>query len=33
MSCRWLKWTVKSHIGSIFTKLGVRDLAAAIVYA
>jgi DNA-binding NarL/FixJ family response regulator len=25
--------TVKSHIGSIFTKLGVRDRAAAIVYA
>lgn len=25
--------TVKSHIGSIFAKLGVRDRAAAIVYA
>ncbi|MGH8979370.1 MAG: response regulator [Acidimicrobiia bacterium] len=25
--------TVKSHIGSIFSKLGVRDRAAAIVYA
>jgi DNA-binding NarL/FixJ family response regulator len=25
--------TVKSHVGSIFTKLGVRDRAAAIVYA
>lgn len=25
--------TVKSHIGSIFTKLGVRDRAAAIVFA
>jgi DNA-binding NarL/FixJ family response regulator len=25
--------TVKSHIGSVFTKLGVRDRAAAIVYA
>jgi DNA-binding NarL/FixJ family response regulator len=25
--------TVKTHIGSIFTKLGVRDRAAAIVYA
>lgn len=25
--------TVKSHVGSIFTKLGVRDRAAAIVFA
>ena len=25
--------TVKSHVGSIFSKLGVRDRAAAIVYA
>jgi DNA-binding NarL/FixJ family response regulator len=25
--------TVKTHVGSIFTKLGVRDRAAAIVYA
>jgi DNA-binding NarL/FixJ family response regulator len=25
--------TVKSHVGSIFTKLGVRDRAGAIVYA
>lgn len=25
--------TVKSHVGSIFTRLGVRDRAAAIVYA
>lgn len=25
--------TVKSHVGKIFTKLGVRDRAAAIVYA
>jgi DNA-binding NarL/FixJ family response regulator len=25
--------TVKSHVGSIFTKLGARDRAAAIVYA
>jgi DNA-binding NarL/FixJ family response regulator len=25
--------TVKSHVGSVFTKLGVRDRAAAIVYA
>lgn len=25
--------TVKSHIGRIFTKLGVRDRAAAIVFA
>lgn len=25
--------TVKSHIGRIFTKLGLRDRAAAIVYA
>ncbi len=25
--------TVKSHIGSIFSKLGVRDRAAAIVFA
>ncbi|HET8583426.1 MAG TPA: LuxR C-terminal-related transcriptional regulator [Jatrophihabitans sp.] len=25
--------TVKSHIGRIFAKLGVRDRAAAIVYA
>lgn len=25
--------TVKSHIGHIFTKLGLRDRAAAIVYA
>jgi DNA-binding NarL/FixJ family response regulator len=25
--------TVKSHVGSIFAKLGVRDRAAAIVYA
>ncbi|HCS57720.1 MAG TPA: DNA-binding response regulator [Gordonia polyisoprenivorans] len=25
--------TVKSHIGKIFTKLGVRDRAAAVVYA
>lgn len=25
--------TVKSHIGSIFTKLGVRDRAAAIIFA
>ncbi len=25
--------TVKSHIGAIFTKLGLRDRAAVIVYA
>ena len=25
--------TVKSHVGHIFTKLGVRDRAAAIVFA
>ena len=25
--------TVKSHVGAIFTKLAVRDRAAAIVYA
>jgi DNA-binding NarL/FixJ family response regulator len=25
--------TVKSHIGAIFSKLGVRDRAAAIVFA
>jgi DNA-binding NarL/FixJ family response regulator len=25
--------TVKTHIGSIFAKLGVRDRAAAIVFA
>jgi DNA-binding NarL/FixJ family response regulator len=25
--------TVKTHVGSIFTKLGVRDRAAAIVFA
>ena len=25
--------TVKSHVGRIFTKLGVRDRAAAIVFA
>ena len=25
--------TVKSHVGRIFAKLGVRDRAAAIVYA
>jgi DNA-binding NarL/FixJ family response regulator len=25
--------TVKSHVGSIFAKLGVRDRPAAIVYA
>jgi DNA-binding NarL/FixJ family response regulator len=25
--------TVKSHVGRIFTKLGLRDRAAAIVYA
>jgi DNA-binding NarL/FixJ family response regulator len=25
--------TVKSHVGSIFMKLGVRDRAAAIVFA
>jgi DNA-binding NarL/FixJ family response regulator len=25
--------TVKSHVGSIFTKLGVRDRAGAIVFA
>ena len=25
--------TVKSHVGAIFTKLGVRDRAGAIVYA
>ncbi len=25
--------TVKSHVGHIFTKLGLRDRAAAIVYA
>ena len=25
--------TVKTHIGRIFTKLGVRDRAAAIVFA
>ena len=25
--------TVKTHVGSIFMKLGVRDRAAAIVYA
>ena len=25
--------TVKTHIGNIFTKLGVRDRAAAIVFA
>jgi DNA-binding NarL/FixJ family response regulator len=25
--------TVKSHVGSIFTELGVRDRAAAIVFA
>jgi DNA-binding NarL/FixJ family response regulator len=25
--------TVKTHVGSIFAKLGVRDRAAAIVFA
>jgi DNA-binding NarL/FixJ family response regulator len=25
--------TVKTHVGSIFSKLGVRDRAAAIVFA
>jgi DNA-binding NarL/FixJ family response regulator len=25
--------TVKSHVGHIFTKLGLRDCAAAIVFA
>jgi DNA-binding NarL/FixJ family response regulator len=25
--------TVKSHVGAIFSKLGVRDRAAAIVFA
>ena len=25
--------TVKTHVGAIFTKLGVRDRAAAIVFA
>jgi DNA-binding NarL/FixJ family response regulator len=25
--------TVKTHVGSIFSKLGVRDRAGAIVYA
>jgi DNA-binding NarL/FixJ family response regulator len=25
--------TVRTHVGNIFTKLGVRDRAAAMVYA
>jgi DNA-binding NarL/FixJ family response regulator len=32
-SLRVAEATVKTHIGSIFTKLGVRDRAAAIVFA